>query len=610
LRSLGALSPQGARPSRGSVALGDELKKKRLEVLEEATPLILSLPDSVDKARLLRQASLFYLADKRGNEAKALYPVILTIIENIENVHERFQLYAELFQPDHPNAAGILEKMHTIAEQTDLADHWRTLFSSHSRCIQPDPYSPLLRLEPADALVILEKMEAALERMEKSLIVREDGFIDGNRQFVTKSRQDISLKYLSFYRPDQPGAAEILEKIQASTAKIDDPFSQMVVLFNLWTRYARSFPSTPHRKEAFDKALNAILNEDVQRMTRLGWMIGDTSEEETDLFVDAVMEFVSSPNISDTEKGQVSHLMEQINRKLLEQKKFDKAVELASFPQITDVSRKSLRSDMMYALILLEDAEFETRKDDFWKLFDLIETPQEKFRMLDNVLVPYQKLNAPEDWKKRLEIASEISDPRAKFNAFATLLSWTGRSYRNATWMENGKEFRSMLLETMEEIAEAETDPIHKTRFYGEILLPGRLYGMWDAQRIADWQEKYDATLAHIPNANDRFSALHRLVFAEVGVIQINDFRQARINTLLAAARDIPEHNYRNRLVALLETATIAHDYARNYLPELAHEILDEAYTYAGTIPADVRRSREVNGVLERLNSLRDRMTR
>ena len=306
------LSSLGMYSTRTTVVpetLALEFREKRQEILKEATQLLLSLPDSADKVRQLQQARVFYLADAREAEAKVLYPVIQTIIENIQDASQRFRLYAELFRPELQGAAELLEKMQTLAEQTDQKDSWRTLFQSYSSFHHPDQ---------TEGLAVLEQMEDILDRLEKYPM--EKGF--GDHQFITNSRLSLSLSYLRLYHLGQPDAADILEKIQANVRKIDDPFYQMVAMFLHWEHYALRFSAVPQRREAFDQLLKALTGaNDVggQRMMRLEWMIGNANEEEMDRLADAIQELLVSRNLSELERRQADNLIEQIVGKRVEQ---------------------------------------------------------------------------------------------------------------------------------------------------------------------------------------------------------------------------------------------------------------------------------------------------
>ena len=477
-----------------------EFQKKRLEVLEEASALILSLQDTPEKVRYLQQTRHFYHADGLADKAKVLDEIVLTTIENIDDAAQRFRFYAELFDPHRPDAAELLEKLLAFAEQANQVDIWRTLFEVYSKSYSPNR---------PNALEVLDKMYTILERMEKTL--RADGFRDGNHHIYTRYCDTLFRHYVQSFNPHRSDTAEILERLRTLAGKLEGTSYERTII-TLERRIVAVSADSEERRNELDKIDNELFEKDRRAILDIGdqWQrlealkrfanhpTAKLTAEQNRIIQQDILEilFTTDGRLNDASRH---HEMLSIFYRLRDQNrqgqddKMQEAIELFLDPRMPDAWKPSLVEIVMQAFFHLDNGKFETRKEDFWKMLDLLESPQAKFWVLDDALVPWIKLNAPEDWKKRLELASEITEPRARFNAFENLLSWTGKSYREATWMNGGKEYRPMLLEEMAKVAESETDPVRKAQFYGKVLSEARRFALWDAKKLADWQEQYNA---------------------------------------------------------------------------------------------------------------------
>jgi hypothetical protein len=336
--------------------------------------------------------------------------------------------------------------------------------------------------------------------------------------------------------------------------------------------------------------------------------------------LDRAMEFTASPQILDERKAALYEIvcaaLVELEEQEFETQKgvLEKMCDLIESLSITDEKRESFRENMCTALLRLKNPAFETQKDLFWKQFDLLESPQKKLKILDSALESKnQKFYAQSDWKKRVELAIAIEDSRARFRACSTLLGWAGSLYREASWIEGSKKlmdgnksYRAFLIDITAKIAEEETDIAFKAPFYAETLFRAKDLHLWDAAKIADWNAEYELVLAKLPGAKKRFDLLCEWLDVES---QRNEsaaiaIKNARIDRLLVAVREIPAQDYNDRLLAFEQTATIAR---RSVSPERTREIINEALAYAESMPRNESTRQEIN-LLLKLKQLRDRL--
>ena len=405
----GSFGVHHARITRISDTLKAELREKRLEVLDEALALILSLPDTTDKVRQLQRVRIFYRADHHRDKSEALSPVILATIGNIENAQARFSLYSELFHPTLPNAREILGKMHAIAEETDTAANWLALLRSYSWSVRP---------EQPDSLEILDKMLAIADRSKQDEFwqtffrsgLRSAPFVDkphadalldkmqaisdrleNGSQFIKDFQIRLFPQYLStlisvsehWERLDKPEAVEIFEKMLALVEKTDS--------HSQWNSLMTIAPRMPGMTSERLNELDTRRNNAFNRMRQTAQNISDprrrieslrhhvrrhpNPREQDHVLLKDIVEIILSTD-GDISRVFPQHEIQSVMFRLRDNGLVQEAAELALSPRIPDAWKPDFARIALQMLRNINATELEAQKDGIQTLIDSIPSVQ------------------------------------------------------------------------------------------------------------------------------------------------------------------------------------------------------------------------------------------
>jgi len=595
------------------------IDKDRSERTKKNETTIRSLIDRIQSPTMKAQGLLAlaeYLHRTSGDEqrlallreTKTRRLAVLREAEELSNTHQLLQIHGiHLAEGRETEALEILRKA------TEL------ILSS------PDSEGKLQQLRQLEKIHRDADREGDAEEMRGVVLATIENIHRVNAERIRQSPQLYTPfddtdrmrfdQYVALLR-QKPSDGEIVERIQGIAENTADPFTRAYRWATLleFERHLRS-PSEARQKELFDNARQAALQIDDpnRRIDWLGSYHGRYTSEESDILRNDIVETVlSSGDAVHNGRYQIETVFLQLAN---QQGNIDWMLELLFSERIPDDWKASLYGNACYALLgIADDAEFKTREDDLRKLIDLIEKPQERFRILESANMG-ERLQTPEDWIKRAETALAIEAPGGRFSACNTMFRWAFGSYRTATWMNSAGEsgYLPLLLDAMEEIAKATTDIGTKEAYYRETLYRAQHHvriqehtgPLWDEKKLADWREEHEAIFAQIPNGSDRWNRLYQMVESS-RLAPIATAKNDRIDTLLAEARNIPLGDCKSRLNALLITAERALNYE---LLDKSQAIIDETFAYIKTIPilAQDHRSSDVVDMIERVHSFNDR---
>ena len=380
-----------------------ERKEQRLKIFQDATKLLIPLPDNLQKTELLLQIHDALEADGWKTEALAMRKPVFASIGSITDKDKQFNLYASFYRHDQPDAADTIREMQKWAENS-----WG------------NPYGRIYRWE---TLVNLE------------------------------SRSPIPL---SDVRKN-----ELIGKIQQL------PFTS---------------GHSPHNQIALLKSL---------------YSEGRTETEVNVLVLNAIMD-IGNANVNTRSlwhEGYIQGMQSCIYD--LAKQDMDKMFEVVFSPKMPEVWKTYERGNVYEGtarmlIRILTDQELEAHAKNFYKLLDLIESPQKKYDIFDDASMMHEKLQTRGAWNKRIEYALAIPVSKGRFLACNTVLYWAQSSHKPAKWNGDNALLPS-LIDAMEKIAVAEANLPDKVMYYEQTLARVREQSLWDEKKITDWRERYEA---------------------------------------------------------------------------------------------------------------------
>ena len=196
---------------------------------------------------------------------------------------------------------------------------------------------------------------------------------------------------------------------------------------------------------------------------------------------------------------------------------------------------------------------------------------------------------------------TENSDYNTRMNRFNEVFGLS-RQYWDKEQTADRLARITQQLEAIFQAALAENDNYNnKIRLFDEVFGFSDRYSLWNNEQTKNRLAQYEASIVRVPGAISRFQCLHRMTW--VMDQQSQDDAALWLDRLLVAVRDVQDTGY--RLNAYLVTANQAVTYR---LPERAKKIVDEALTFASTIPKQRLPVAQIAVPLQRLQTLRDQL--
>ena len=426
--------------------------------------------------------------------------------------------------------------------------------------------------------------EAERENIKKVALEAAESIDDDNRKFNIYGN-------LSW-----PFDAVLVEKMKLIAEKTTDPATRS----DRWQTIVRRLPhESEERKEAFRNSYQAALEIDdpIRWPNRLLELVYVADKKEVGSLLNEIMEILLSPNnetISRDDRER-RHLIEEFIKRLADPDygTIDQMLEVVHSPKIP-VTWKQERFYTIAANRLLsvaKDSEF--RESDCQKIFDLIESPEAKLQL-------FRESGGRRiiRWAKSVEDVLTIPDSGKRFDA-CELLANTLYRHRADTDVRP-------LLDFMERLAQTEVENGgsigNKARQYGRTWGIAKTLSLWDERKIADWREQYKAVIAQIPDASGRFWATRDILYREGYAHNDTTAKNALVDKLLVAAREISQDDPGTRLNALWRIAQDTVDIA---LTERTHEIVDEALAFVETLSEGDRRVPQIAYQIQRIETLR-----